>query len=181
MSERQEQWEARYASVDRLWSGEPNDWLPELAAGWAPGTALDIGCGEGDDALWLAARGWEVTGADLSPTAVGRLRDGARRAGLGGRVRGRGGLVRLVRGGLGGAGGRGPGVVRLLRAPGHLAWGRGGVAAGPGVGFTGGSHDGESRMSRQQVGRGRARGALPRPLRGNGRGIHGPVEAGARS
>ena len=44
--------------MDRLWSGEPNDWLPELAAGWAPGTALDIGCGEGDDALWLAARGW---------------------------------------------------------------------------------------------------------------------------
>ena len=86
------------------------------------------------------------------------------------RVRGRGGLVRLVRGGLGGAGGRGPGVVRLLRAPGHLAWGRGGVAAGPGVGFTGGSHDGESRMSRQQVGRGRARGALPRPLRKNGKG-----------
>ena len=73
MSERQEQWEARYASVDRLWSGEPNDWLPELAAGWAPGTALDIGCGE--------------SGVDLSPTAVGRLRDGARRAGLDGRVR----------------------------------------------------------------------------------------------
>ena len=61
--------------------------LPELAAGWTPGTALDIGCGEGDDALWLAARGWEVTGVDLSPTAVGRLRDGARRAGLDGRVR----------------------------------------------------------------------------------------------
>ena len=87
MNERQEQWEARYASVDRLWSGEPNDWLPELAADWTPGTALDIGCGEGDDALWLAARGWEVTGVDLSPTAVGRLRDGTRRAGLDGRVR----------------------------------------------------------------------------------------------
>ena len=87
MSERQEQWEARYASVDRLWSGEPNEWLPELAADWAPGAALDIGCGEGDDALWLAGRGWEVTGVDLSPTAVGRLRDGARRAGLDGRVR----------------------------------------------------------------------------------------------
>ena len=87
MSERQEQWEARYASVDCLWSGEPNEWLPELAAGWAPGAALDIGCGEGDDALWLAGRGWKVTGVDLSPTAVGRLRDGARRAGLDGRVR----------------------------------------------------------------------------------------------
>ena len=73
-------WEERYASVEQLWSGRPNDWLPELAAGWTPGSALDIGCGEGDDALWLAARGWEVTGVDLSPTAVGRLRDGARRA-----------------------------------------------------------------------------------------------------
>ena len=62
MSERQEQWEARYASVDRLWSGEPNEWLPELAADWAPGAALDIGCGEGDDALWLAGRGWEACG-----------------------------------------------------------------------------------------------------------------------
>ena len=73
--------------MDRLWSGEPNEWLPELAADWTPGAALDIGCGEGDDALWLAGRGWEVTGVDLSPTAVGRLRDGARRAGLDGRVR----------------------------------------------------------------------------------------------
>ena len=40
-------WEERYASVEQLWSGRPNDWLPELAADWSPGTALEIGCGEG--------------------------------------------------------------------------------------------------------------------------------------
>lgn len=87
-SARQTEWEQRYASVDRLWSGRPNDWLPQLAADWAPGRALDLGCGEGDDALWLAARGWDVTGVDLSATAIGRMLDGARAAGVEGRVHG---------------------------------------------------------------------------------------------
>lgn len=87
-SARQGEWEERYASVDRLWSGRPNDWLPQLAADWAPGRALDLGCGEGDDALWLAARGWDVTGVDLSATAIGRMLDGARAAGVEGRVHG---------------------------------------------------------------------------------------------
>ena len=40
---RQEEWEARYSGVDQLWSGHANDWLPELAADWPAGTALDIG------------------------------------------------------------------------------------------------------------------------------------------
>lgn len=82
------EWEQRYASVDRLWSGRPNDWLPELAADWEPGRALDLGCGEGDDALWLATRGWDVTGVDLSTTAIGRMLDGARAAGVAERVHG---------------------------------------------------------------------------------------------
>ncbi|MDO4888474.1 MAG: class I SAM-dependent methyltransferase [Actinomycetaceae bacterium] len=76
-------WEERYSSVGRLWSGQPNEWLPPMAAGWSPGAALDIGCGEGADALWLAERGWQVTGIDLSATAVGRLRMEADRRGLG--------------------------------------------------------------------------------------------------
>ena len=82
------QWEARYAAVDRLWSGDPNDWLPELALGWEPGRALDLGCGEGADAVWLAERGWDVTGIDLSATAIARMAAEAQRRGLGERVHG---------------------------------------------------------------------------------------------
>lgn len=86
---RQEEWEARYSGVDRLWSGHANDWLPELAADWPAGTALDIGCGEGADVLWLAEHGWWATGLDLAPTAVERLNAEAGRRGVAERVRAR--------------------------------------------------------------------------------------------
>ena len=82
-------WEERYASVEQLWSGRPNDWLPELATDWSPGTALEIGCGEGADVLWLAERGWQVVGLDLSATAIGRLTGQAERLGVASRVTGR--------------------------------------------------------------------------------------------
>ena len=82
-------WEERYASVEQLWSGRPNDWLPELATDWSPGTALEIGCGEGADVLWLAERGWQVVGLDLSATAIGRLIGQAERLGVASRVTGR--------------------------------------------------------------------------------------------
>jgi len=81
-------WEARYAETDRVWSGHVNETtsavIAELEARGAlrAGTALDLGCGEGGDALWLAARGWTVTGVDLSATAIGRARDAARNARL---------------------------------------------------------------------------------------------------
>ena len=81
-------WEERYASVEQLWSGRPNDWLPELATDWSPGTALEIGCGEGADVLWLAEHGWQVTGLDLSATAVGRLNREAERRGVASRATG---------------------------------------------------------------------------------------------
>ena len=81
-------WEERYASVEQLWSGRPNDWLPELAVDWEPGAALEIGCGEGADVLWLAEHGWRVTGLDLSATAVGRLSREAERRGVASRVTG---------------------------------------------------------------------------------------------
>lgn len=64
-----EHWDERY-SGEPTWSGEPNGALVAEVAGLAPGRALDIGCGEGADAVWLAQQGWEVTALDISPNAV---------------------------------------------------------------------------------------------------------------
>lgn len=75
-------WEARYASVDRLWTGGPNQWLVDNASSWQPGNSLDVGCGEGEDVLWLASQGWQATGLDLSPTAIARMKDKAKAQGL---------------------------------------------------------------------------------------------------
>jgi SAM-dependent methyltransferase len=67
------EWDARYASApDGIWSGNPNPVLVDEIAGLTPGTALDVGCGEGADALWLAARGWQVTATDISTVALKR-------------------------------------------------------------------------------------------------------------
>ncbi|MFG3438121.1 class I SAM-dependent methyltransferase [Nonomuraea sp. NPDC047897] len=65
-------WDERYTSADQVWSGRPNAALVEETAGLPPGTALDAGCGEGADALWLAGRGWRVTALDVSATALRR-------------------------------------------------------------------------------------------------------------
>ncbi|MFN8203089.1 MAG: class I SAM-dependent methyltransferase [Solirubrobacteraceae bacterium] len=70
-------WDDRYASRDQIWSGHPNAQLIAEAASLAPARALDVGTGEGADALWLAERGWQVTAVDLSPVALER---GAARA-----------------------------------------------------------------------------------------------------
>ena len=74
-------WEERYRSSDALWSGRPNAQLVAEAGPLAPGRALDVGCGEGADAVWLARRGWAVTAVDISETALGRARDHAVDAG----------------------------------------------------------------------------------------------------
>ncbi|MEU1056668.1 class I SAM-dependent methyltransferase [Streptomyces sp. NPDC005876] len=79
-------WEARYRDAGRVWSGRPNELLVREAAGLAPGTALDLGCGEGGDAVWLASRGWRVTGVDISATALERAARHAAEAGVGDRV-----------------------------------------------------------------------------------------------
>src|SRR4051794_928957 len=73
----QDFWEERYRSSDQIWSGNPNPRLVEHVAELTPGTALDVGCGEGADAIWLAARGWQVTALDVSTVALAR---GARAA-----------------------------------------------------------------------------------------------------
>jgi SAM-dependent methyltransferase len=65
-------WDERYRTKDALWSGNPNPNLVAEAADLTPGRALDVGCGEGADAIWLARRGWQVTGADISTVALER-------------------------------------------------------------------------------------------------------------
>jgi len=74
-------WDERYRSHHSLWSGEPNRHLVSETGGLTPGTALDAGCGEGADAIWLAQRGWRVTAVDLSPVALERAATRAREAG----------------------------------------------------------------------------------------------------
>ncbi|GAA5138895.1 class I SAM-dependent methyltransferase [Pseudonocardia adelaidensis] len=78
----EEFWEERYGDEERVWSGRPNPLLVREVAPLSPGSALDLGCGEGGDAIWLAARGWRVTAVDVSATALRRGADHAREAGV---------------------------------------------------------------------------------------------------
>jgi SAM-dependent methyltransferase len=75
-------WDTRYGGDERVWSGLPNQRLVEQAAGLTPGDALDVGAGEGADAVWLAQQGWRVTALDVSPVALGHTRDHAAAAGV---------------------------------------------------------------------------------------------------
>jgi SAM-dependent methyltransferase len=65
-------WDDRYRSAGRLWSGQPNPQLVAHTADLVPDTALDAGCGEGADAIWLARQGWTVTAVDVSAVALER-------------------------------------------------------------------------------------------------------------
>lgn len=67
-------------------SGDPNPHLVREIGGFAPGTALDAGCGAGAEALWLATMGWDVTGADIADTALDYAADRAAVAGLADRI-----------------------------------------------------------------------------------------------
>jgi SAM-dependent methyltransferase len=71
-------WDERYRSVRKVWSGNPNLQLIAEVAGRPPGRALDVGCGEGADAIWLARRGWTVVAADISGVALERAAQHAR-------------------------------------------------------------------------------------------------------
>jgi SAM-dependent methyltransferase len=66
-----EDWDARYAWVDDVWN-EANRFLVAEVAELQPGRALDLACGQGRNAIWLATRGWEVTGVDFSEVAVAK-------------------------------------------------------------------------------------------------------------
>ena len=71
-------WDERYRSAQRVWSGNPNPQLVAEVAERPPGRALDVGCGEGADAIWLARRGWSVVAADISGVALERAAQHAR-------------------------------------------------------------------------------------------------------
>ena len=75
-------WEERYSSEEKVWSGDPNPQLVAEVARLTPGTALDVGCGEGGDVIWLAQQGWRVTGADFSATGLARAARHAPHAGV---------------------------------------------------------------------------------------------------
>jgi SAM-dependent methyltransferase len=77
----EQSFEERYRSTDALWSGRPNGQLVAEAADLPAGRALDVGCGEGADAVWLARRGWQVTAVDFAATALQRGAAGAAAAG----------------------------------------------------------------------------------------------------
>lgn len=77
-----ESWEERYAGEEKVWSGEPNPQLVAEASKLEPGTALDVGCGEGGDVIWLARQGWRVTGADFSANGLARAAEHAEEAGV---------------------------------------------------------------------------------------------------
>lgn len=78
----EEFWEERYAGNTPIWSGKVNATLAEAVAELPPGRSLDLGSGEGGDVIWLAERGWQAQGIDLSPTAVTRASSAAKAKGL---------------------------------------------------------------------------------------------------
>lgn len=79
-------WERFYEDRDR-WSGNPNAALVDEASDLPPGRALDLGSGQGADAIWLASRGWDVTAVDISTNALDRAAEHARAAGVDGAIR----------------------------------------------------------------------------------------------
>jgi SAM-dependent methyltransferase len=78
------EWDGRYRARDGvMWSGRPNGRLVAEVAALTPGRALDVGCGEGADAIWLAQRGWTVAAIDISKVAISRAREAPHPAGVG--------------------------------------------------------------------------------------------------
>jgi SAM-dependent methyltransferase len=80
---KREDWDRRYAEVESLWSARPNRFLVAEVESLPPGRALDLACGEGQNAIWLAHRGWSVRGVDYSEVAITKARARADREGVG--------------------------------------------------------------------------------------------------
>ncbi len=76
------EWDERYRSSQLVWSAAPNQFVADLLSDVEPGRALDLACGEGRNALWLASRGWQVTGVDFSPVALEKAESLASARGL---------------------------------------------------------------------------------------------------
>lgn len=79
-------WEQFYGGDERVWSGQVNVHLAEVTADLAPGRALDLGCGEGADAVWLAEDGWQVVAVDVADSALRRARTAAAQRGVSSRI-----------------------------------------------------------------------------------------------
>ena len=79
---RRERWNKRYAASDLVWSAGPNDTFAREVADLPPGSALDVACGEGRNALWLAEQGWQATGIDFSSVGIDKASQIAERRGL---------------------------------------------------------------------------------------------------
>jgi len=79
---RREDWNRRYAGAESLWSAKPNRFLVAEVAGLEPGRALDLACGEGQNAVWLAGLGWEVTAVDYAEVAIAKGIERAAREGV---------------------------------------------------------------------------------------------------
>ncbi len=77
-----EEWDARYAGEALIWKADPNPFLAEMLDGAAPGRAVDLGCGEGRHAIWLARLGWQATGVDFSKVALDKAARWAEREGV---------------------------------------------------------------------------------------------------
>lgn len=80
-------WEEFYTARETVWSGRANPLTVAEVADLTPGRVLDLGCGEGGDALWFAGRGWQVTAVDVADTALRRVVEQALAAGVGEAVR----------------------------------------------------------------------------------------------
>lgn len=75
-------WNDRYRTSELIWKAEPNRFLPPAVADLSPGRAVDLACGEGRNAVWLAAQGWQVLGVDFSSVAIDKARSLARERGV---------------------------------------------------------------------------------------------------